>query len=130
LKKTVDKVKKVRYIKIKEGERITQKRSKKMVNFLIVKKGSFKDGFLVVKTKIKTTAGFMRKTRELASKYATYSELGKKQLADVFIYDESNNETSPIEKFLTHRALIRQGHEAIAQAVKKIQGVELAVWIP
>ena len=105
-----------------------------MVEFLIVKKRTFEvnfeDSFLIVKTKIRTTAGYMRKTRELARKYATYSPLGKKQLADVFIYDKNKNETSPIEKFLTHRELIRQGHETIAEAVKKIQGVELAVWIP
>jgi len=105
-----------------------------MVEFLIVKKRNFEvnfeESFLIVKTKIKTTAGFMRKTRELARKYATFSPLGKKQLADVYIYDKNKNEISPIEKFMTHRALIKQGHEAIAEAVKKIQGVDLAVWIP
>jgi hypothetical protein len=97
-----------------------------MVKLLIVKK-DFKDDFEIVKTKIRTTAGFMRKTRELARKYSTYSPVGKKQLADVYIYDEKKGIH---EKLLNHRKLIKQGHESIAKAVKEAQGVNLNVWIP
>jgi hypothetical protein len=102
------------------------------VKLLVIEHGECIDVDHIIKTRVRTASGLLKKAKQLARKYITYF-LFDWHRADVYIYDphkknEYDNGTPAEMLFWTPVELYNKGnYTAIINKVKDAQGVELKI---
>ena len=102
------------------------------VKLLVIEHGECLDVDHIIKTRVRTASGLLKKAKDLAREYVTYY-LYDWHRADVYIYDPNKikeyKKGTPAEcLFWTPEELYNRGtYTAIINKVKETQGVELKI---